>query len=335
MWQARPGFSGLGAMRQRRRMLRGLGATNTIFSTAIPGFAPTSILTSRSLGPIAAPAWQRAQIGTAIPGATPFQVAQIAAQNAATPQLTPGNGATTNTGAGSTAANVTGSPVPVGYPTNQIYVAPGGAFWEFNGTTWQNVGTPYNVGGVTSTTPSTTTAVPYSPVPAGYPTTSLYTYTDGSVWQYSAGAGGWIEIQGPTSGISATGAITPYSPVPAGYPTNMLYTYTDGSVWQYNAASGGWIEIQGPSSTTSALSTSGVPVGTSTAAPYTDAQGNVWTYNPTTGQWAISSVASTSGYQSILDWLSTSTLISGVPNWIIAAGAGFAAIKLMNPSRGR
>lgn len=284
MWQARPGFSGLGALR-RRRGLRGLGATTTIFSTAIPGFAPTSVIGSRSLGPIAAAPFQQARIGTVIPGITPSQVAQIAAQQAA-------SGSTTNTGAGSTAANVSGSPVPVGYPTSSIYVDSNGGFWEYSAAqgTWLNVGTPYNVGGTAASAPSTTTST------------------------------------------TASGAIAPYSPVPAGYPTNLLYTYTDGSVWQYSASIGGWTEIQGPSTTTTALTSSGVPVGTPTTAPYTDSAGNVWTYNPTTGQWAISVPASTSGYQSILNWLSTSTLISGVPNWIIAAGAGFAAIKLMNPS---
>jgi hypothetical protein len=282
-WQARPGFSGLGAMR-RRRGLRGFGAVPTTFATAIPGFAPTVVFGSRSLGPIAAPIWQQSRIGTVLPGITPAQTASIAAQQS-----------TTNTGAGSTAANVSGSPVPVGYPTNSIYVDSNGGFWEYSSAqgTWLNVGTPYNVGGTATSAPST------------------------------------------TASTTASGAVVPYSPVPAGYPTNMLYTYTDGSVWQYNASIGGWTEIQAPSTTTSMLTSSGVPTGTPTTAPYTDSAGNVWTYNPTTGQWAISVPASSSGYQSILDWLSTSTLISGVPNWIIAAGAGFAAIKLMNPSRGR
>jgi hypothetical protein len=278
-WHARPGFSGLGAMRRRRgmRLAGGLGVATGASSGWVAPFVGGSVVPSgiaRSIGPIfGGPSRFLNPLGPLNPG----------------PQ---GTGAsTTNTGAGSTAANVSGSPVPVGYPTSQIYVAPGGAFWEFNGSTWQNVGTPYNVSG--------------GPAPAS-----------------------------TTPSITASGTVVPPSPVPAGYPTNMLYTYTDGSVWQYSASIGGWTEIQAPSTTTSMLTSTGVPTGTPTTAPYTDSAGNVWTYNPTTGQWAISVPASaaSSGYQSILDWLSTSTLITGVPNWIIAAGAGFAAIKLMNPS---
>ena len=250
-WQARSGFSGLGAMRRRRRLSgqgnplvwANLAATvNKPFVTGSPatGIPPGLV---HAIGPIfAGPSRYLNPPGPLNPVTTPPS-------------------STTNTGAGSTAANVSGSPVPVGYPTSQIYVEPGGAFWEFNGTSWQNVGTPYNVSG--GSTPASTT--------------------------------------------SSTTA--PASPVPAGYPTNLLYTYSDGSMWQYNAALGGWQEIQGPSSTTTQLSTTGAPAGTT----------------------VLPAVAN-SGYQSILDWLSNSTLISGVPNWIIAAGASLAAIKLMHPS---
>lgn len=41
-------------------------------------------------------------------------------------------------------------------------------------------------------------------------------------------------------------------------------------------------------------------------------------------------VAPVGDTQSLLDWLSESTLITGMPNWVIAAGGGIAALWLMN-----
>jgi hypothetical protein len=40
-----------------------------------------------------------------------------------------------------------------------------------------------------------------------------------------------------------------------------------------------------------------------------------------------------SGYSDILDWLSENTLIAAVPNWVVAGGAGLAALWLMNRGR--
>jgi hypothetical protein len=279
-WQARPGFSGLGSMRRRsglhgvatqaqqQQLFRTIYANSPSMLATMP--AQPSIWPSRGfnhLPVLTAPIVNPVTPGNGVTANTPTDGTTPAPRGGRWwQQLTNPGGSgssTTNTGAGSTAAQVSGSPVPVGYPTTQIYVAPGGAFWEFNGTSWQSVGTPYNVGG--GSTPASTTS-------------------------------------------STT------SPVPAGYPTNSLYTYTDGSVWQYNAAIGGWTEIQGPSSTTTSLLTdSGAPVGT-----------------PTT-----TVMPADTGYQSLLDWLSGSTLISGVPNWIMAAGIGLAAIKLMHSGKGR
>ena len=45
---------------------------------------------------------------------------------------------------------------------------------------------------------------------------------------------------------------------------------------------------------------------------------------------AADTTASSDGYQSILDWLSEQTLISGMPNWVIAGGGVLAGIWLMN-----
>lgn len=89
-----------------------------------------------------------------------------------------------------------------------------------------------------------------------------------------------------------------------------------------------------------------VPVGTPLNVQFPDPSGNVWAFNPTSGQWGLtitstagllpssSTIAATdpnaavtaapSSYQSILDWLTEQTLIGGIPNWVIGAGAVFA-----------
>jgi hypothetical protein len=61
------------------------------------------------------------------------------------------------------------SPVPAGYPTNQIFVAPNGSFWEYSSSQnqWVNVGTPYNTGAV-----GIPPAVPSGSTPSGAPTSA-------------------------------------------------------------------------------------------------------------------------------------------------------------------
>jgi len=39
-----------------------------------------------------------------------------------------------------------GTPVPAGYPTNQLFVNSDGSLWEYSANGWVNVGTPYNTG---------------------------------------------------------------------------------------------------------------------------------------------------------------------------------------------
>ncbi len=39
-----------------------------------------------------------------------------------------------------------GTPVPAGYPTNQLFVNSDGSFWEYGANGWVNVGTPYGTG---------------------------------------------------------------------------------------------------------------------------------------------------------------------------------------------
>lgn len=47
------------------------------------------------------------------------------------------------------------------------------------------------------------------------------------------------------------------------------------------------------------------------------------------------SMPAESSYQSVLDWLSEQTLISGVPNWGIVAGVGLAVVFMQSRARGR
>jgi hypothetical protein len=249
-YRPRPGFSG---MRRHRRM-HGLGAA----AGGSPGVPASSVIHGiATMGPGTPP----------VTSAWPVSVGVIRGPLTVQPigpivYTPPGEGTP------ATGASVAGTPVPANYPTSQIYVAPGGTFYEYNPGTnsWVNVGTPYNVGAAapsTSTTPASTASVLGTPVPAGYPTTQSFTNTDGSIWAYSSTLGQWVQVSPPTSLLA-------------------------------NSA--------------------GIVSAAGTAAP-----GVV--------------VAPTDTYQSVLDWLSQNTLTGVVPNWVVALGAGFVALKLMGGKR--
>lgn len=71
-------------------------------------------------------------------------------------------------------ANSGGTPVPLGYPTSQIFVDPNGGFWQFSASQnqWINVGTPYNTG-ATSVPPAVPTgSTPSAPTSLATPTTA-------------------------------------------------------------------------------------------------------------------------------------------------------------------
>lgn len=100
--------------------------------------------------------------------------------------------------------------------------------------------------------------------------------------------------------------------------------------------------LQTSATAATAGATAGFPTNPTNGQTYVDSSGNTWTYSSASG-WQETAAASTaaaatdtSGYQSILDWLSESTLISGFPNWGVAAVVGLGAVWLMNrQSRGR
>jgi hypothetical protein len=140
------------------------------------------------------------------------------------------------------------------------------------------------------------------------------------------------------------------TPVPAGFPVNQMFVAPDGSVWEYSTSSNAWFNTGTPYSAPSsqpAPASTPVPAGYPTSAAYTDSNGNIWTW--TGSQWAISGSVNTGGamtpvtppvsvtvaptpaestYQSILDWLTQATLVSPVPNWIVAVGVALLAMKV-------
>lgn len=73
-----------------------------------------------------------------------------------------------------TSTGNSGTPVPAGYPTSQIFVDSNGAFWQYSAaqSQWVNVGTPYNTGagGVPPAAPTGST--PSAPTSLTTPTTA-------------------------------------------------------------------------------------------------------------------------------------------------------------------
>jgi hypothetical protein len=201
--------------------------------------------------------------------------------------------------------------------------------------------------GTTSTPPASTGATAGSPVPAGFNQNSVFIASDGSQWEYSTSAGKWIDVGTPynlnspgvtppavTPGTASSASQVSGTPVPIGYPIGQAFTDATGNTWQYSAAYGVWTMTVSAAGSSAALTAGAgsVPVGTATNAPYTDASGNTWVYNPTTGAWTLSSAAGASPYDSILTFLSSSSLGSAVgiqiPNWITLSALGFVALKL-------
>ncbi len=113
------------------------------------------------------------------------------------------------------------------------------------------------------------------------------------------------------------------TPVPAGYPVNQFFVAPDGSVWEYSTSSNSWFNTGTPYNTGAASSpAASAPVSSSTPPP-----------QPVSV--TVAPAAAESGYQSILDWLTQETLITSVPNWIVASGVGLVIWKATNSSGGK
>jgi hypothetical protein len=109
------------------------------------------------------------------------------------------------------------------------------------------------------------------------------------------------------------------TPVPTGFPKNQFFVAPDGSVWEYSTVSNSWFNTGTPYSTgaTPTGGGSGASSGASSAAP---APVSVSVAAP---------AAAESGYQSILNWLTQATLISPVPNWVVASGVVLLGYKFL------
>jgi len=129
----------------------------------------------------------------------------------------------------------TGTPVPAGFATNQIFVNTDGSQWMYSASqgNWINVGTPYNVNA-----PSSTATTPVSAAPAV------------------------TTVAAPN--VAGT-------PVPANFPTNQIYVNSDGSQWVFNAASNSWVNMAAAATTSSAAfsPSTGAPINVSVATPTT------------------------------------------------------------------
>ena len=274
------------APRQLGRLRRrGMGAFGLPIQIVGGRQAGSNVFTSFPIGPHTPPQ----PIG-------PFQEPITYNPNPA-PVTTP---VTTTTATGTTSgapATQGSSPVPVGYSTNQIYVAPDGTWWEYSPSqsAWVNVSAaPAAVSTALQTAaPLTTSGI--VPVPVGQSTAAPYIAEDGSIWVWNASSGTWQEVYGANATLAAA------------YATGQTEIASDGSVWTYSSSTGQWTQISGPNS---ALASASAPAPPTTATP----------------------TVAVSDYQSVLNWLQTSTLIPSVPNWIVALGAAVLLYKVSQPS---
>jgi len=136
----------------------------------------------------------------------------------------------------------------------------------------------------------------------------------------------WVPNPIPTPSpppVPAAAAPTAGTPVPPGYPTNQFFVAPDGSVWEYSQTAGNWFNTGTPYSTGATPSNPSTPtagINTASAAP-----------SPV--NLTVTPAPISSGYQAILDWLTQTTLVSPVPNWIVAAGVGFVGWKMFGSGK--
>jgi hypothetical protein len=296
-------------------------ATNTV-ATPVPPTWPTNQPYTDSQGNV----WQNidgqweivSNVATALP----------ANQNYYGPTLPPGmslqNGNLVPT---STLAPSSGHPAPPpGTPTYPpYYTDSGGGLWYYTTSGWLPRSTALAQGLQPYVPPAYSGSGVYAPTgtstppPATWPTNQPYTDPNGNVWTYSAATGWQI-----TSNAYGPGALTAtgVNVVPANWPTNEPYTDASGNEWVYTG--NGWqISSYGTGANpyTSAAA--------ETAAMQQQAYGG---YGAASGAPAAAAPASGGGYESILNWLSEETLISGMPNWLLVAAAG-VGFMLLNKRR--
>jgi hypothetical protein len=200
-----------------------------------------------TLGPTVSPGailWPHSFATPAQPIATPapFSAAPpVSSQTSPTPQVTapatpPPSSVYVSSGGGtaspgfatsrSSPQQVAGTPVPIGFPTDSVFINQSdGSQWEYSSSqgSWISVGSPYNLSApsaaslpaqpqvstaAAASTGSTAAQVYGTPVPVGYPTTSLYVDASGNTWQFSGATNSWAVSALAAAGSTAAATST-------------------------------------------------------------------------------------------------------------------------------
>lgn len=122
-------------------------------------------------------------------------------------------------------------------------------------------------------------------------------------------------------------ATNPGTPVPGNFPQNTLFMAPDGSQWAYSAAQSKWLNVGvpynlNPGAIAPAPSSSAIVP----AAPSASGSPVSVTISP--------AAAAPSSYQSVLDWLNTDSVISGVKNFWLAGAVAVGVMVLKNQGAG-
>lgn len=133
--------------------------------------------------------------------------------------------------------------------------------------------------------------------------------------------------QGPPNPPTPQMPSTAGTPVPAGFPVNQFYVAPDGSVWEYSTSANQWVNTGTPYN----VNAPGAGATSPTPAATTDSGAS----QPPVSVTVSTPAGAPSAYQSILDWLTQSTLISPVPNWIVAGAAYLVGSKMLASQGGR
>jgi hypothetical protein len=193
-------------------------------------------------------------------------------------------------------------------------------------------------------TAASQSSVAGTPVPVGFPTNQIFVNTDGSQWVYSAAQGTWVDVGVPYNLSAASpppSASTSTPPAPA---VGATYTDSNGNVWTFNGTQ--W-SMTGSTATTTAGVTTGFPANAVAGATYTDSSGNLWTYNGT--QWTLTTPASSSAaaqaaaaaaagaapYNSLINFITEDSLITGIPNWGVGVGLYLAYLLISSKLGGK
>lgn len=156
--------------------------------------------------------------------------------NTAAPVAAP----TSGTAAPSPSANA-GTPVPGGYPTDQIFMAPDGSQWVYSTAqgVWMDVGTPYNLS-VASPPPNASTSMPSTPTVG-----ATYTDSSGNIWTFN---GSQWNITGNTLSAALTSTASAAAAVPTSPTIGQTYTDASGNIYTWNGTAWGLTTAAGTSS---------------------------------------------------------------------------------------